>query len=184
MEKTFSETAKIFLTQLLKILNDFERDSGFQVFLLNKEGQLIDDLKGIQPPCKTILLTKEGKIRCKDCFRMGFQMAKLKNDFLLLECYAGFAISWIPIIRNNSFVGAVVMCGKKIEGRESEKKLKERVLNLAEELEIENGEEFLEKVKQTDATNEEEIKKYAERLKKLIEVLIENVQTPIKEIFG
>jgi ligand-binding sensor protein len=184
MEKTLSEAAKIFLNQLSEILIDFERESGFQVFLLNKEGQLIDELEGVQPACKMILLTKEGKIRCKDCFKMGFQMAKLKKDFLLLECYAGFAISWIPIIRNDSFVGAVVMCGKKIEERESEEKLREKVLNLAGELGIFESEEFLEKVKQTEETSEEEIKNYAERLKKLVDVLIENVQTTIKEIFG
>jgi hypothetical protein len=76
------------------------------------------------------------------------------------------------------------MCGKKIEKRESEEKLRERVFNLGEELGIFESGEFLEKVTQTEETSEEEIKKYSERLKKLVDVLIENVQTPIKEIFG
>jgi ligand-binding sensor protein len=184
MEKPLSEAAQIFLRQFNEILNDFKRGTGFQVFLLNKEGELISELEGIQPACKMILSTPLGKIRCRDCFKLGFLVTKTQRVPLFLECYASFSIGWIPIIRNESVIGSIIICGGRYERGESEEKLKEKFRNLSRELEIIDEEGFVQRVMETKLTNEKELKNSAERLKKLIEILIENVQTPIKEIFG
>jgi ligand-binding sensor protein len=183
MEKSLSEAAQIFLRQLNEILSDFKRETGFQVFLLNKEGELISELEGIQSACKIILSTPLGKIRCKDCFKLGFLVTKTQRVPLFLECYAGFAIGWIPIIRNESVIGSIIICGGRYERGENEEKLKEKFRDLAGKLEIVDEEGFIQKVIETKLTNENEIKNSAQRLKKLIEILIENVQTPVKEIF-
>jgi ligand-binding sensor protein len=184
MEKPLSEAAQIFLRQFNEILNDFKGETGFQVFLLNKEGELISELEGVQPACKMILSTPLGKIRCRDCFKLGFLVTKIQRVPLFLECYAGFAIGWIPIIRNESVIGSIIICGGRYERGESEKKLKEKFRHLSGELEIIDEKGFVQRVMETKLTNENEFKNSAERLKKLIEILIENVQTPIKEIFG
>jgi ligand-binding sensor protein len=184
MEKFLSEAAQIFLKQFTEILNDFKKETELQVFLLNKDGDIINELEGVQPACKLILSTPEGKTRCKDCFKMGFSMIKMQKLPIFLECYAGFAIGWIPIVRANSLIGAVVICGARYDRGESEEKLREKFGNLAEELEIFDKENFFQKVKESKLINEEDFRKLAERLRKLIDILIENVQTPIKEIFG
>jgi len=184
MKKFLSEAARVFLKQFTELLGDFKKETELQVFLLNKNGEIINELEGIQPACKLILSTPVGKIRCKDCFKMGFSMIKIQKRPIFLECYAGFAIVWLPIIRNDSLIGAVIICGGRYEKGESEEKLKEKFGNLAEELEIFDKENFFQKAKEVKVVNEEEFKKLAERLKKLIDILIENVQTPIKEIFG
>jgi ligand-binding sensor protein len=184
MEKSLSEAAQIFLRQFNEILNDFKRETGFQVFLLNREGELISELEGVQPSCKIILSTPLGKIRCRDCFKLGFLVTKTQRVSLFLECYAGFPIGWIPITRNESVIGSIIICGGRYEKEESDEKLKEKFRDLAGELEIVEEEGFVQKVMETKLTNENEFKNSAERLKKLIDILIENVQTPIKEIFG
>ncbi len=180
METSFSETTQIFLRQLSQILNDFKKETGFQVFLLNKDGELLGDIEGIQPACKIILSNPLGKIRCKDCFRLGFLVTKMQKVPLFLECYAGFAICWIPIIRNESVIGAIIICGGIYEKIERKEKFK----HLSRELEITDEKGFIQKVMETKLTNKEELQNFAERMKKLIDILIENIQTPVREIFG
>jgi ligand-binding sensor protein len=184
MEKPLSEAAQIFLRQLNEILGDFKRETGFQVFLLDKEGELISELEGIQPACKIILSTPLGKMRCRDCFKLGFSITKTQKVPLFLECYAGFAIGWIPIIRNESVIGSIIICGGRYERGENEEKLKEKFKHLSRELEILDEKGFVQKAIESKVINEKEFKNSAERLKKLIDILVENVQTPIKEVFG
>jgi len=184
MERDFSEATQIFLKQFLEILEDFKKETRFQIFLLNKEGELINKLEGVQPACKFILATPIGRTRCKDCFKIGFLITKTQRNSLFLECYANFAICWLPIIRNDSFVGAIIMCGKRFEREEGKGKMMEKFNNLVEELEIFEKKEFFQRLDQTEIITEEEFKNYVERLKKLMEILTEIAQTPIKEIFG
>ncbi len=183
-ERIFSEAAKSFFEQFSKILEDFKKETGFQVFLLNKEGKLVTKLEGVQSICKTILSFEEGKTRCKDAFQMGFSLMKRERKPIFLECYAHFAICYLPIIVANSLVGSVIICGGRYDKGESEEELKKRFYNLADELGIFDKESFFQKAKEVKVITEEDFKKEAEKLMKLIEILTENVQTPLKEILG
>jgi ligand-binding sensor protein len=184
MEETISEAAKIFLKQFSEILEDFKKETGFQVFLLNRKGELINELEGVQPACKMILSSHFGKIRCKDSFKLGFLVVKKERKPIFLRCYAGFGLSLIPIIVRGSFIGAVIICGGDY-GEKTQETLKKDFSKLAEELGIFEKEKFLKlATEETKIINENEMKKETEKLQKLIDILTENVQTPLKEIFG
>jgi ligand-binding sensor protein len=184
MEKAFSEAANLFLKEFLETIEEVNKRTKFQIFLLNKKGEFINELKGSQPVCKIILSTSLGKLRCQDGFRMGFAIIKEQKQPLFLECYAGFPICWLPIIRNGSFVGAMIICGGRYDRGETYQELKEKFSRLAEELGIPDKEKFLIKVEESTIFDEEEFKRFVKKLKSLIEIMSETVHTPLKEIFG
>lgn len=184
MERKFSEAAQNFLEQLEGLFFDFKKTTGLQAFLLNKQGELVTKLEGVQEVCKLILATEEGKTRCKDCFKMGFLLAKNQRTSVFTECYANFTICFFPVIIGNSLVGLMIVCGGRYDRGENEEELKKKFISLIGELEIIDKEYFFEKLKRTKIITEEEFKKEAEKLKKLIDILTENVKTPLLEILG
>jgi ligand-binding sensor protein len=143
MERRLSEAAQNFLKQLEELFGDFKRISNLQAFLLNKHGELITKLEGVQEICKLILSTEEGRIRCKDCFKMGFLLAKKQKRPVFMECYANFAICFHPIIIAGSLVGTMVVCGGRYDRGETEERLREKYISLIGELEIIDGGYFL-----------------------------------------
>jgi len=184
MEKPFSEAAKIFFEQFLKILEDFKKETKLQVFLLNREGELISKLEGVQPACKMILSFEEGKVRCKDSFKIGFSIVKTQKTPFFFECFASFPICALPIVIENSFIGTVIVCGGKYEKGESEEKIKERFLKLADEIGIFDKERFLHAQQDQKILTKEDFEKEIKKLEKLIKILTEHIQTPLKEVFG
>jgi ligand-binding sensor protein len=184
-EKTLSEAAQAFLKEFQRTLNDFAQQTGFQVFLLDKEGGLITEMEGVQEVCKLILSQEEGRIRCRDCLKIGLSLVRNQKQPIFAECYAGFVLSWLPIIVREALIGLIVVCGGKQEKGEREEKLREKFSKLADELGIFEKDRFLKlAMERTKLVNENEMKKDVEKLKKLIDILVENVQTPLKEIFG
>ena len=91
----------------------------------------------------------------------------------------------MPIIVRDSLIGVIVICGGKYDRGESKEKLTEKYSKLTDELAVIGKENFLKMaIDEVSLITEEEIRKRAEKLTGLVEILTENVQTPLKEIFG
>jgi ligand-binding sensor protein len=184
-EKSFSEAAQWFLKDFQKILDDFAQQTKFQVFLLDKEGNLITKMDGVQEACKLIISTEEGRVRCKDGFKMGFSLVRAQKKPIFTECYAGFALCWLPITIRGVIIGLIVVCGGRYDRGGSITGLNEKFSELSDELGIIDKKYFLKKaVDEAPLVTEEEVKEKIEKLTKLINILIENVQTPLKEVLG
>jgi ligand-binding sensor protein len=184
-EKYLSEAAKWFLRDFEKIIDDFATEEGVRVVVVDKEGSLIIETAGVERICKLINSSEEGRMRYRDNYKMAFSLIKTQGKPIFIDCYAGFAFLAIPITIRGSIVGAIVSCGGRVDRGESREKLVEKFTKLADELDIMDKEDFLKAaIDEVKLVTEEEIKKRAEKLTKLIEILTETAQTPLKEVFG
>lgn len=184
-DKSLSESAQWFLRDFQELLNNFAKEMEIQVVAIDREGDLITEISGNQRVCKMILSNEEGRVRCKDSFKMALALVKTKKEPIFTDCYAGFASVWIPIVIREAIIGVIIGCGGKQERGESKEKLRERFSKLANELGIIDRENFLKAaIEEVKIVDEEEIQKRAERLRKLVEILAETAQTPLKEVFG
>jgi len=185
VEKSLSESAQWFLRDFQKLLNDFANEAGIQIVAIDREGNVITEMTGVQRVCKLILATEDGRIRCRDNYKMALSLVKAKKEPFFIDCYAGFASVWVPIIIRGILIGVIVGCGGRYDRGESQEKLREKFSKLASELGIIDKEDFLKAaIDEVKIANEDEMKKRGERLKKLVEILAETAQTPLKEVFG
>jgi len=91
-----------------------------------------------------------------------------------MDCYAGFASLWIPIKAKGESIGSITGCGGRFDREETEEKLKEKYLKLADELEISDKDDFLKAaINEISPVTETEIRKRTERLAKLVGILTE-----------
>jgi len=99
-----------------------------------------------------------------------------------MDCYASFASLWVPIRVKGEIVGSITGCGGRYDRGESEEELKEKYSELANDLGVEEIEDFLRAaIDEISPVTEEEMKIRAERLAKLVGILAE--ETALKEIF-
>jgi ligand-binding sensor protein len=182
-KKPLSEAAQWFLEDLQKILNDFSYESGIQVVVTDREGNLVSEVEGVQRACKLILATEEGRIRCQDHFKMPSSLFKTKKEPIFVECYAGFASLWMPIVVRGSVIGAIIGCGKRYASKGGD--LRKVLSKLAAELGIMDKEDFMKAA--TDEVvlvTKEEMEKRIKRIKELFNILSTTAFTPLKEVFG
>ena len=100
-----------------------------------------------------------------------------------MDCYAGYASLWVPIKVRGEIVGSITGCGGRYDRGESKEGLREKFAKLADELGVEDKEDFLKAaIDEISPVREEEMKKRAERLSKLVGILAE--ETALSEVFG
>lgn len=180
-----SEAANWFLEHLKETLNDFSAREGVQIFILNKEGELVNEISGVQRACKLILSAENGRIRCKDHFKTALSLVKKQKKVIFTECYAGFVSIWTPIIIRDSVVGAVISCGGKYNDGQSREKQEKKLSKLADEIDILQKEDFKKAaIDEVLLFSQEETENRAKRLKELFDILIQTANTPLKEVFG
>lgn len=183
--KSLSESARWFLEELQKTLDNFANAKGIQVVVIDKEGKLVSNFYGTQSVCKLILATEEGRIRCIDHFKIALSIVKIQKKAIFTECYAGFASLWVPIIIRGSLIGAIIGCGGKYEDQENIEKLKEKFSELANQLGVISKEDFLRAaIDETSVITKEEMEKRIEKVQELFDILSKTAHTPLKEVFG
>lgn len=184
-KRDFSETAQWFLRDFQTLLDDFAKSEKIQIVVTNKKGDLVTKVSIGQDVCKLIMAIEEGKTRCGDFFKTPLTLIKNQKKPVLLECYAGFASVWMPIIVRGTVVGMIGSCGARYDKGESREDSRKRFSKLADDLGIMDKERFLRlAIDEVKIVTEQEIYKRAEKLNKLLEILAETAQTPLKEIFG
>lgn len=184
-KKPLSESAQWFLEDFQRLQDDFAEIIGVLVETKDKEDNLITKRSGGQRICNLILASEEGKIRCRDAHKMISSLAKNENEPVFLDCYAGYVCLGVPIIIKGNTIGTIVSCGGRYDRGESKEKLTEKFSKLADELGIIDKENFLKAaIDEVELVTEEEVKKRAQRLAELIEILAETAVTPLKEVFG
>ena len=183
-EKKLSEEAQWFLRNLQKLQDDFAESVGGQIVTTDKEGNLVTKMSGAQRVCKLIMATEEGKKKCGECYKTALSLVRTMKEAAFIDCYAGYASLWVPIRIKGEIVGSITGCGGRYDRGESQEELREKYSKLAEELGIEDKEDFLkaavEEIK--NPITEGEMKKRAERLSKLVGILAE--ETALSEVFG
>lgn len=183
--KPLSEAAQWFLRDFKRTLNSFTEEMGAQIMVLDRNGHLINELQGTEEVCKLVMATPEGRIRCRDSYKVTFSLAKTQKKPVFAKCYAGYASICVPIIIRDSVIGFIFCCGGRCREVISEEKLLKKFSRLADELGIIDKENFLKAaVERVSIVDKEDIDKRAERLTKLIEILAETALTPLKEVFG
>ncbi len=183
MEKQFSEEAQWFLKNIQLLQDDFAAAVGAQIVMTDKEGNLITKMSGQQRVCQIIMDTEKGKRECGICYQTALNLVKTQKEALFVDCYAGFASLWVPIVVEGKIVGSITGCGGRYERGRSQEELRDFYLRLADDLGIENKEDFLKAaIDEVASVTQEEMKKRAERLAKLVAVLAE--ETALKEVFA
>ena len=184
INENFSEEAQWFLRNLQKLQDDFAENVGAQIVTTDKGGNLITKMSGAQRVCQLIMTTKEGKKKCGEAYKMALSLVRTMKEPAFMDCYAGYASLWVPIKVRGEIVGSITGCGGRYERGESKEELRKKYSKLADELGIEDKEEFLkaaiDEVK--NPITEAEMKKRAERLSKLVGILAE--ETALSEVFG
>lgn len=184
-ERPLSEAAQWFLQDFKKLLSNFAKAEEASIFLADKEGNLILYIPGPQKACVLIGANSEGRIRCNDSLRIAFSLVREQKKPIFIDCYAGFACVWMPIIAREQVIGVVISCGGRYDRGETRKQLEERFSKLADELGIMNKQEFVRTaIDETKIVTQKETKERAEKLKKLLDILAETALTPLKEVFG
>jgi ligand-binding sensor protein len=182
-KKSLSEAAQWFLSDFQRILNEFSEERGVQGVATNREGSLITELQGVQHACKFIIATEEGRMRCKDHFKIISLLAKTQKKPIFIDCYAGFISTCIPIMIGEA-IGTLISCGERYDRGESEEKLIEKFSKLANELGILDRGSFLRAViNEVKLVIEEDVQQRTKILSKLVEILVETANTPLKEVF-
>lgn len=182
-EKKPSEEAQWFLRNLQKLQDDFAESVGAQIVTTDKEGNLVTKMSGAQRACQLIMAVEEGKKKCGEAYKTALSLVKTMKDPVFMDCYAGYASLWVPIKVKGEIVGSITGCGGRYDRGESKEELREKFSRLADELGIENKEDFLKAaVDEIKPVTEEEMRKRAERLAKLVGILAE--ETALGEIFG
>ena len=182
-EKKLSEEAQWFLRNLQKLQDDFAENIGAQIVTTDKKGTLVTKMSGAQRVCQIIQGTENGKKQCTLCYENALSLVKSQKESALMPCYAGFASLWVPIKVKGEIVGSITGCGGRFEKGESREELREQYSKLADDLGVTDKEDFLKAaIDEIEPVTEEEIKKRAERLAKLVGILAE--ETALEEVFG
>ncbi len=182
-EKQFSEEAQWFLRNLQKLQDDFAESIGAQIVTTDKEGNLVTKMSGQMKVCSDFIKkTEKGKKGCIDTYHTALSLVKNRKESAFMDCFAGYASLWVPIKVRGKIVGSITGCGGRFDRGESKEKLKEKSTKLANDLGIEMDEEYLtEAIDEVEVVTEEEMKKRAERLSKLVGILAE--ETALNEVF-
>jgi len=182
-EKKLSEEVQWFLRNLQKLQDDFAESVGAQIVTTDKEGNLVTKMSGAQRVCKLIQATEMGKEKCGECYKTALSLVRTMKEPAFMACYAGYASLWVPIKVKGEIVGSITGCGGRYDRGESKEELKEKFSKLADDLGIVDKEDFLKAaVDEINPVTEEEMKKRAERLAKLVGILAE--ETALGEVFG
>jgi len=182
-QKEFSEEAKWFLRNLQKLQDDFAESIGAQIVTTDKNGELVTEMSGQMKVCSNFIQkTKDGKKGCEDTFKTALGLVKTMKEPAFMDCFAGYASLWVPIKINGEIVGSITGCGGKFNRGETKEELKGKFSKLAEKLGINIDGNYLKAaVDDVKVVTEEEMKKRAERLAKLVGILAE--ETALKEVF-
>lgn len=182
MEKHFSEEAQWFLHNIQLLQDDFAAAVGGQIVTTDKDGNLLTKMSGQQRACQMIMATQKGKDQCENCYKTALSLVKTQKDPLFMDCYAGFASLWVPISLNGQVIGSITGCGGRYQKGQSAEELKEYYARLADDLGIADKEDFIKAaVEEVNSVTQEEMQTRAERLAKLVSVLVE--ETTLKEAF-
>jgi len=182
-EKKLSEEAQWFLRNLQKLQDDFAESVGAQVVTTDKEGNLVTKMSGAQRVCQLIMATEEGKKKCEEAYKTALSLVRTMKEPAFMDCYAGYTSLWVPIKVKGEIVGSITGCGGRYDRGESKEELREKFAKLADELGVEDKEDFLKAaIDEISPVSEEEMKKRAERLSKLVGILAE--ETALSEVFG
>ena len=139
-------------------------------------------MSGQQRVCQIIQGTPKGKDQCTQCYKTALSLVRIQKESVVMDCYASFASLWVPIRVKGEIVGSITGCGGRYDRGESEEELKEKYSELANDLGVEEIEDFLRAaIDEISPVTEEEMKIRAERLAKLVGILAE--ETALKEIF-
>ena len=180
-----SESAKWFLEELQKTLDHFADAKGIQVVVIDREGNLVSKFYGVQRACKLIVATEEGRIRCIDHFRMALYLMKNEKKPLYMQCYAGFASLWAPVVINGRAIGAVIACGGKYADGENKNQFNKKFSELASQLGIIDKKDFQKAaIEETVFATKKDMEERIEKIKELFEILSKTAHTPLKEVFG
>jgi ligand-binding sensor protein len=181
--RNFSEEAEWFLNNLQTLQDDFAETIGAQIVTTDKEGNLITRMSGAQRVCQIIMATEEGKKKCGEAYKYALSLVRTHKTPVFMDCYAGFSSLWVPIVVKGEIVGSITGCGGRYDRGESREELIEKYSKLADELGIKDKEDFLKAaIDEIKPVTEEEMKKRAQRLAKLVAILAE--ETALGEIFG
>jgi len=181
-KKNLTEEAQWFLRNLQKFQDDFAESVGAQIVTTDKGGNLVTEMSGAQRVCKLIMGTEKGKEKCGEAYKTALSLVKTMKEPAFMDCYAGYASLWVPIKVRGEIVGSITGCGGRYDRGESNEELREKFSKLADELGIKEKEEFLKAaVDEISPVTEEEMKKRAERLAKLVSILAE--ETALREVF-
>jgi ligand-binding sensor protein len=176
IEEKLSEEAKWFLNSLKRIQEEFAKELGMIMVLVNTKGDSLILTNPVADPCKIIQSVPEGASKCANCYKdavSAFVSGKIKSPFFL-NCHANFAAMVLPVVAEGKVIGAVIGCGGVYEEKD-----KEKVLELIRELNL-PMERFKAALDVLTPISREELEKRAKRLVKLIEVLSE--ETAFKEV--
>jgi ligand-binding sensor protein len=181
--KKLSEETEWFLRNLQKLQDDFAESVGGQIVTTDKEGNLVTKMSGAQRVCQLIMATEEGKKKCGEAYKMALSLVRTMKEPAFMDCYAGFASLWVPIRVKGEIVGSITGCGGRYDRGETREELREKYSKLADELRVKDKKDFLKAaIDEIKPVIEEEMKKRAERLSKLVGILAE--ETALGEIFG
>ncbi len=183
-EKKLSEEAQWFLRNLQKLQDDFAESVGGQIVTTDGEGDLVTKMSGAQRICQLIMATKKGKEKCSEAYKTALSLVEKMKEPAFMDCYAGYASLWVPIKAKGKIIGSITGCGGRYDRGEDKEGLRKKYVKLADELEVGNKDDFL-KAAVDEVRNpitEAEMKKRAERLSKLVGVLVE--ETALNEAFG
>lgn len=184
-KKDLSEAAQWFLEDFQGLLENFAIEEGVQITLLGKEGKVIVEIEGSQKICQLIRSDTAGRTKCEDGYRMGFALAKNKQEPIVVNCFAGFTSVWLPLIVKGAVIGVIVACGKRTDLEDNREKLIKSFTQMSDELGIMDREGFLRvALDEVETINQKEAELRADKLDKLISILEETARTPLKEIFG
>jgi len=182
-EKNLSEEAQWFVKKLQELQDDFAVAVGGQIVTTDKEGNLVTKMSGAQRVCQLIMATEKGKEKCGGAYKMALGLVKTMKEPAFMDCYAGYASLWVPIKINDEIVGSITGCGGMYEKGMNKEELRNKFSALADDLAIQDKEDFLKAaVDEIKPVTEEEMKNRAIKLAKLVATLAE-VDT-IKEVFG
>jgi len=182
--KDLSEAAQWFLNDLQNILDGLGESMSVQVFIIGRDGNLVSELKGVQRACKMILALEDGRIRCRDHFRVALSLIETKKEPVFVECYAGFASLWTPIVINGKFMGAIISCGGRYDKKYNAKKIEKKLSKIADEIGIMPKHDFIKAgEEEVVLVDEKKLKTRAKNLEGLFALLAKTTITPLKEAF-
>jgi len=182
--KNISEEAQWFLRNLQKLQDDFAESVGAQIVTTDKNGDLVTKMSGQMKVCSDyIQKTEKGGKACTDTYKTALGLVKAMKDPAFMDCFAGYASLWVPIKINGEIVGSITGCGGRFDRGENREELEKKFTKLANDLGTEANEEYLkEAIDKVKVVTEEEMKKRAVRLAKLVGILAE--ETALGEVFG
>ncbi|MDI6602504.1 MAG: PocR ligand-binding domain-containing protein [Patescibacteria group bacterium] len=143
---------------------------------------MVTKMSGAQRVCKLIMATEEGKKKCEECYKMALSLVRTQKESAFIDCYAGYASLWVPIKVKGEIVDSITGCGGRYDRGENKEELIEKYSKLADQLGVENKDDFLKaSIDEIKPVTEKEVKKRAERLSKLVGILAE--ETAFSEVF-